>query len=38
MEFGRDVPEVKPAVVELPPCPPWLEKVAASCPEAVDLI
>jgi len=31
---GGLVPEVKPAVVELPPCPPWLEKVAASCPEA----
>ncbi|CAE7219421.1 Kidins220 [Symbiodinium microadriaticum] len=31
---GGAVPEVKPAVVELPPCAAWLEKVAANCPEA----
>ncbi|CAE7625951.1 Kidins220 [Symbiodinium pilosum] len=31
---GGEIPAVKPKTVELPPCPPWLQKVAESSPES----
>ena len=34
IQEGGPIPEVRPSAVKLPPCAPWLQKVAESSPES----